>query len=50
MGFVVTSGPGIPDPLDDPSLLPEDWTEQGGQLTPSLKLKRSVVMKEQAAA
>jgi long-chain acyl-CoA synthetase len=27
-------------------ILPEDWTEEGGQLTPSLKLKRSVVMKQ----
>ena len=30
-------------------VLPVDWTEEGGQLTPSLKLKRSVVMKEFAA-
>ncbi|WP_375475009.1 AMP-dependent synthetase/ligase [uncultured Jatrophihabitans sp.] len=28
------------------TILPEDWTEQGGQLTPSMKLKRNVVMKE----
>ena len=28
------------------SVLPVDWTEEGGQLTPSLKLKRSVVMQE----
>ena len=28
-------------------LLPDEWTEEGGQLTPSLKLKRSVVMREQ---
>lgn len=28
------------------TILPEDWTEEGGQLTPSLKLKRSVVMRE----
>ena len=28
------------------AVLPVDWTEEGGQLTPSLKLKRSVVMKE----
>jgi long-chain acyl-CoA synthetase len=28
------------------SILPVDWTEEGGQMTPSLKLKRSVVMKE----
>ncbi|SFC06104.1 long-chain acyl-CoA synthetase [Nocardioides terrae] len=27
-------------------ILPDAWTEEGGQLTPSLKLKRSVVMKE----
>jgi long-chain acyl-CoA synthetase len=27
-------------------VLPVDWTEAGGQLTPSLKLKRSVVMAE----
>ena len=25
---------------------PDDWTEEGGQLTPSLKLKRNVVMRE----
>ncbi|MFC5178984.1 AMP-dependent synthetase/ligase [Nocardioides taihuensis] len=28
------------------ALLAEDWTEEGGQLTPSLKLKRSVVTRE----
>jgi len=28
------------------AVLPVDWTEQDGQLTPSLKLKRSVVLKE----
>ena len=27
-------------------ILPTDWTEEGGQITPSLKLKRSVVMHE----
>ncbi|WP_205474691.1 long-chain fatty acid--CoA ligase [Nocardioides sp. SYSU D00038] len=27
-------------------ILPDDWTEEGGQLTPSLKLRRSVVMRE----
>ena len=27
-------------------VLPVDWTEDGGQLTPSLKLKRNVVMAE----
>ena len=27
-------------------ILDVDWTEEGGQLTPSLKLKRNVVMKE----
>ncbi|MFT4264878.1 MAG: AMP-dependent synthetase/ligase [Nocardioides sp.] len=27
-------------------ILPDTWTEEGGQLTPSLKLKRNVVMKE----
>jgi long-chain acyl-CoA synthetase len=28
------------------TILPEDWTEEAGQLTPSLKLKRNVVMRE----
>ncbi len=28
------------------TILPGDWTEEGGQLTPSLKLKRNVVMQE----
>jgi long-chain acyl-CoA synthetase len=28
------------------TILTVDWTEEGGQLTPSLKLKRNVVMKE----
>jgi long-chain acyl-CoA synthetase len=28
------------------AILPVEWTVEGGQLTPSLKLKRSVVMKE----
>ncbi|WP_017933914.1 AMP-dependent synthetase/ligase [Nocardioides sp. Iso805N] len=27
-------------------ILPDAWTEEGGQLTPSLKLKRNVVMRE----
>ncbi len=27
-------------------ILSEDWTEEGGQLTPSLKLKRNVVVRE----
>jgi long-chain acyl-CoA synthetase len=27
-------------------ILPVDWTEEGGQMTPSLKVKRNVVMKE----
>jgi long-chain acyl-CoA synthetase len=27
-------------------ILSDDWTEEGGQLTPSLKLKRNVVMRE----
>ena len=31
------------------AILPVDWTEEGGQMTPSLKLKRAVVMKEFAA-
>nr|MDA8436053.1 AMP-binding protein [Actinomycetales bacterium] len=29
-------------------ILPVDWTEEGGQLTPSMKLRRSVVMAEAA--
>ena len=29
------------------TILPHAWTEEGGQLTPSLKLKRTVVMREQ---
>ncbi|RNL79088.1 AMP-dependent synthetase/ligase [Nocardioides marmorisolisilvae] len=28
------------------AVLPGEWTEEGGQLTPSLKLKRNVVMRE----
>ena len=32
------------------TVLGHDWTEEGGQLTPSLKLKRNVVHKEEAAA
>ena len=28
------------------AILPKDWTEEGGQMTPSLKLKRSVVMSQ----
>jgi long-chain acyl-CoA synthetase len=31
------------------ALLPRDWTEEGGQLTPSLKLKRNVVLREARA-
>ncbi|MEO6503877.1 MAG: AMP-dependent synthetase/ligase [Jatrophihabitantaceae bacterium] len=31
------------------SILSEDWTEAGGQLTPSLKLKRNLVMTECAS-
>ena len=31
------------------TILPEDWTEAAGQLTPSLKLKRNVVHKEAEA-
>ncbi|MGA1701625.1 MAG: long-chain fatty acid--CoA ligase, partial [Candidatus Nanopelagicales bacterium] len=31
------------------TILPVDWTEEGGQLTPSMKLKRNVVMKEFAS-
>ncbi len=27
-------------------ILPDEWTEEGGQLTPSLKLKRNVVVRE----
>jgi len=29
-------------------VLPDDWTEDGGQLTPSLKLRRNVVLAEHA--
>jgi long-chain acyl-CoA synthetase len=32
------------------AILPEDWSEEGGQVTPSLKLTRNVVMKERANA
>jgi len=28
------------------TILPDSWTEEGGQLTPSLKLKRNVVVRE----
>jgi long-chain acyl-CoA synthetase len=28
------------------TILPDEWTEEGGLLTPSLKLKRNVVMRE----
>ncbi|KQY63924.1 MULTISPECIES: AMP-dependent synthetase/ligase [unclassified Nocardioides] len=31
------------------TILPMDWTEEDGQLTPSLKLKRNVVMREHRA-
>jgi long-chain acyl-CoA synthetase len=31
------------------TILPIDWTEDGGQVTPSMKLKRNVVSKEHAA-
>jgi long-chain acyl-CoA synthetase len=30
-------------------ILPLDWTEEGGQLTPSMKLRRAVVLKEFSA-
>ncbi len=32
------------------TILPGEWTEEGGQLTPSLKLKRNVVVRESRAA
>lgn len=32
------------------TILPGEWTEEGGQLTPSLKLKRRVVMRESREA
>jgi long-chain acyl-CoA synthetase len=28
------------------AILPDDWTEEGGQVTPTMKLKRSVVMRD----
>jgi long-chain acyl-CoA synthetase len=28
------------------TILRDEWTEEGGHLTPSLKLKRNVVMRE----
>jgi long-chain acyl-CoA synthetase len=28
------------------TILPDEWTEEGGQLTPSLKLRRAVVMRD----
>ncbi len=31
------------------TILPADWTEEGGELTPSLKIRRSVVMREYRA-
>ena len=31
------------------AILANDWTEDGGQLTPSMKLKRQIVMQENAA-
>ncbi len=31
------------------TILPGEWTEEGGQLTPSLKLKRNVVVRESRA-
>lgn len=32
------------------TILPADWAEDGGQLTPGLKLKRSVVVRESREA
>jgi long-chain acyl-CoA synthetase len=31
------------------TILPIDWTEEGGQMTPSMKLKRNIVMKDHEA-
>ena len=31
------------------AIVTDEWTEEGGQLTPSLKLKRSVVMRQSRA-
>ena len=30
-------------------LVPDEWTEEAGQMTPSMKLKRGVVQKEYEA-
>ena len=36
----------LPESIRKFTILPGEWTEEGGQLTPSLKLKRRVVMRE----
>jgi len=42
-GFVVMDGPGVLNPLDDISLLPEDWTEQRrGELAVKPNAKKNI--------
>ena len=34
----------LPEQVKKFALLPEQWTPQGGQLTPTLKLRREVIV------